>query len=303
MKAQQAHEIVSSTPPTSSTQQRQAELSQLVASLKDDGKLLLNHARSKKRQFEIEEQQCQEKIREFERKKQRHETEKRNLESKKSQLNYEHSTLQNVLSNARSQKSEAESSLRRAESRLRDEKEREERRLAVGGFGGAFLGALIGGPVGLLVGAAAGSAASGLINELEGDVDRAKRHIDRCQTDVNEAERNVRSKTDSLQSIEADMRSSNDAIQKCATKVDQVHKKIGSIKNSLAAVKDAITLWELMGSLSNTASSRTDSLQKIVAIVEREQNYVILNSNGTRIRAKSFLKAWEVLSESSYMIE
>ena len=256
---------------------------QLLKSLQKDGKALLAHANRQKREFEKKEAQCLEIISDFKRTKQRYERKKRNLRGEKTKLNEEHKYLKAVLVAARSQKRKTQDSLKHAKSRLRHEKEKEKKRIKTGrAIGGALLGKF---------GANAGVVLAKLVNDVEGDANRAERDIEQCQREVRKAQRNLQSKQKALKSLEETIKSCNKSIRYYTKKANDVQAKIRTIKNTLVIMDDAIVLWELFGSVSG--SRHTDVLPQIVAIIEKKKKYEFLRPDGMKTQTGTFLEAWE----------
>lgn len=282
-------------------------IAQRLQSLKRPGQELLEFTREQERIFKGQKESYEEEIESLTRDKAKHELEKRKWESKKNSLESQKASLvqdrnnhECTLRNAQSRKNSAENELSNARENLRREESKATDAKVGGTFGGALLGLLIGGPVGMAVGAAAGLGGSALITELRGKVDDAQRNVERCRNEVSNAESNLNSVRSSLQSVEgqlsncqASLNSNETKIRKCAAQSDSIHNKIGSIKNTLVFINDAIRLWSIFVNISQNATKQTRYLEEIIRITQMTRNYELIASNGTRIAARSFMEAWQ----------
>ena len=282
------------------------EIAQRLQSLGCPAQELLEFTREQERSFKRQKKSYEEEVESLTRNKAEHELAKRRWESKKNKLESQKEYLvrdrnsyESTVRNAESRKNSAENELSNARENLRREESKKTDAKVGGTFGGALLGFLIGGPVGMAVGATAGLAGSTLITELQGKVDAAQRNVERCCSEVSNAKENLSSVRSSLKSVERDLSncqaSLNDnetRIRKCAAQSDSIHKKIGSIKNTLGFINDAIRLWSIFVNISQNATEQTRYLEEIIQITQMTRNYELIASNGTRIAARSFMEAW-----------
>ena len=282
------------------------EIAQRLQSLRRPGQELLEFTKEQERCLKRQKESYEEEIESLTRDKAKHELEKRKWESKKYSLESQKASLvrdrnnqECTLRNAQSRKNSAEGELSNARENLRREETKKTDTKVGGTFGGALLGLLVGGPVGMAVGASAGFAGSTLITELQGKVEAAKRKVESCSNEVSRAESNLNSVRSSLQSVEGQLSNcqtslngNESKIRKCAAQSDSIHKKIGSVKNTLGFINDAIHLWGIFVNISQDATERTNHLEEIIRITQMTRNYELIASNGTRIAARSFMEAW-----------
>ena len=199
---------------------------------------------------------------------------------------------------AQSRKTSAENQLSNAEENLRREKSKETDTKVGGTIVGTLLGTFFG-PVGLLVGSTAGFIGSTLITELQGKVDDAQRNVERCCSEVSNAEANLSSVCYSLRLVEEQLNSCQTSlndnetkIANCAAESDSIHKKIGSIKNTLEFINEAIHKWGIHVTISQDATEQTRYLEEIIRDTQTKRNYEFIASNGTRSSVTSFMEAW-----------
>ena len=283
------------------------EIAQRLQSLRHPGQELLEFTREQERILKRQKESYEKEVESLTRDKAKHELEKKKWESKKNSLESQKASLvrdrnnhECTLRNAQSRKNSAESQLSNARENLRREESKKTDAKVGGAFGGALLGLLIGGPVGMAVGASAGLAGSTLITELQGKVDAAQRNVERCRSEVSNAEASLNSVRYSLQSVEGQLNScqaslndNESKIRKCASQSDSIHKKIGSIKNTLGFINDAIHLWGEFVTISQDATEQTSHLEEIIRTAQMTRNYQLVASNGTKIDAGSFMEAWQ----------
>ena len=303
--AEDTYELIISSR-TAANEALTIEIAQRLQSLRRPGEELLTFINIEKSSFMRQKESCEEEIESLTRDKAKHELEKRKWESKKNSLESQKASLvqdrnnrECTLRDAQSRKNSAENQLSNARENLRREEAKKTDAKVGATFGGALLGLLIGGPVGLAVGATAGFAGSTLITELQGKVDAAQRNVERCRSEVSNAEASLNSVRYSLQSVEGQLNScqaslndNESKIRKCASQSDSIHKKIGSIKNTLGFINDAIHLWGIFMNIPENATEQTSYLEEIIQITQMKRNYELIASDGTRIKATSFMEAW-----------
>ena len=280
-----------------------------LQTLQHDGQRLSEFSKEQEGLFKKKETEQQLEFESLTKEKEKHELEKnreqKNLTSLKSRQNsllQDKSNHQSTLDSKRSNLHNAEGELSNARSKLSREKDKETDAKVGATVGGAIAGFLIGGPFGLFAGAAAGSAVSGLISELQGKVEKAERNVDRRRTEVRNAEENCRSAESSLQSIQPQIDSCQISIDehqalmnRHAADSEKVHEEIGSVRQSLAFISEAIRLWKMFENLSQNATERTRQFEEILQIVQSTQRYDFIGSDGARSTANSFLEAWNDL--------
>ena len=280
-----------------------------LQSLQNDGQRLCRFSREQEGLFRSNERKQQMKFESLAREKKAHESEKnrqqkelRSFESKKNTLLQEKRHRQSTLDNERSNLSNAQREFSNAQDRLEKEKDKRNDAKAGATFVGAFVGFLVGGPVGAVIGASAGFTGTTIITELEGKVDDARRNVDECRSKISNAEANCRFADSSFQSmqpqIDSCQRSINEceaSIRRCTADSENVHEEIGSVRQTLVFISEAIRLWNIFENLSQNATEQTRQLQEILQIVQRTQRYDFIGSNGARSTANSFLEAWNNL--------
>uniref|UniRef100_A0A1X7UYG0 Uncharacterized protein n=1 Tax=Amphimedon queenslandica TaxID=400682 RepID=A0A1X7UYG0_AMPQE len=277
-----------------------------LQTLQNDGQRLSRFSKEQEGLFKKKETEQQLEFESLTREKGKHELEKNrqqknliSLESRKDGLLQEKNYHQSSLDNARSALSSATSGLHHAEERLNKSKKDRKKKKKRGGLFGAAIGFVVGGPAGAAVGAGLGVAGSALISELEGKVDEARRNVDRCQREVSNAEANCHTANSSFQGmqpqIDSCQRSINDceaSIRRCTADSEKVHEEIGSVRQSLAFISEAIRLWNIFENLSHNATEQTRQFEEILKIVQSTQRYDFIGSSGARSTAISFLEAW-----------
>ena len=302
--AQETYELIGSR--TATNKAVTTEISQRLQSLRCPGQELLEYTKEQKMSLEKQKKSYEEEVESLTRVKAEHELKKRECESTKNSLESQKESLMRdknnyecTKQNAQSRKNSAENELSKAKGNLRREESKATDAKVGGTFGGALLGFLIGGPVGLAVGAAAGLGGGALITELQGKVDAAQRKVESCRNEVSNAEANLRSVDYTLQSVEGQLNSCQTSlnenetkIRKCTAESDSIHKEIGSIKNTLGFINDAIHLWGIFVNISQNATEQTSHLEEVIQIIRMTRNYELIASNGTRIAARSFMEAW-----------
>ena len=303
--AEDTYELIISSR-TAANEALTIEIAQRLQSLRRPGEELLTFINIEKSSFMRQKESCEEEIESLTRDKAKHELEKRKWESKKNSLESQKASLvrdrnnhECTLRNAQSRKTSAESQLSNARGNLRREESKETGTKVGGAFGGALLGLLIGGPIGAAVGSTAGFIGSSLITELRGKVDAAQRNVERCRSEVSSAEASLNSVRYNLQSVEGQLNSCQTSlndnefkIRMCAAQSDNIHKKIGSIKNTLGFINDAIHLWGIFMNIPENATEQISYLEEIIQITQMTRNYELIASDGTRIAARSFMEAW-----------
>ena len=279
-----------------------------LQTLQHDGQRLSRFSREQESLFRDREREQKMELESLTREKARYEQEKsrkqvnlRSLESQKSKLLQERNNHQSTLNTARSTLSSAESALRNAQDELRRRESDRSDTKAVASFFGALLGAPFG-PAGMAAGASLGFAGSTVITELRGRVDDARRNVDGCQREVSNAEANCRSADSSFQSMQPQIvscqRSINEceaSIQHCTADSNRKQKEIGSVRQTLEFISEAIRLWNIFENLSQNAIEQTSQFEEILQMAQSTQSYDFIGSNGAHSTANSFLEAWNDL--------
>ena len=303
--AEDTYELIISSC-TAANEALTTEIAQRLQSLRHPGQELLEFTKEQKTSFERQKESYEEEVESLTRVKAEHELRKRKWESKKNSLESQKESLirdrnnhECTLRDAQSRKTSAENQLSNARENMRREESKETDAKVGGAFGGALIGALIGGAVGAAVGATTGFAGSTITTGLQGKVDDAQRNVERCRSEVSNAEANLSSVRYSLQLVEgqlnncqASLNDNETKIANCAAESDSIHKKIGSIKNTLGFINDAIHLWGIFVNILQNATEQTSHLEEIIQITRMARNYELIASNGTRIKATSFMEAW-----------
>lgn len=303
------------------------EVKRLLNCLETDGRFLSNVAKEQIEELEREENNLQYEMREVNNMKMRHGLEKQDLEKRRSDLESSRMQDEKKLKYAESKKEDAEDSLCDARANLIKEQEKTSNstRLlkgmrtggtAVGLAGGAGAGAgigaaigIIGGPIGVGVGAAIGATAGGILGGVSGratvnaalrlvnqKVEEAKRHYEHCCDEVNEAESSLESVKTSLESLKTKIQICNISILNAERRAAHAHERIGAIKTSIAFMREAVYKWGLLKVASKNATANTTHLQEIVQIADETKTYQIVTSDGTTCEVRSFLQAWERVS-------
>uniref|UniRef100_A0A1X7T7Z4 Uncharacterized protein n=1 Tax=Amphimedon queenslandica TaxID=400682 RepID=A0A1X7T7Z4_AMPQE len=274
-----------------------------LQTLQNDGQRLSKFSKEQEGLFRDKERELQMEHESLTKEKGNHESEKnrqqnilRKLESDKNSLSQVKNYYQNTLDNERSNLSNAEIELSNARSKLAREKDKETNTRVGSAVGGAVLGLIIGGPVGLVVGL------SSVIIELQGKVENAERNVIWRRREVSNTEAKFRSANSSFQGMQPQIDSCQTSIDDCEASIrrctadsEKVHKEIGSVRQTLAFIKDATRLWNIFENLSQNASEQTMQFEEILQMVQETQTYDFIGSNGVRSTANSFLEAWNNL--------
>lgn len=301
------------------------EVKRLLNCLETDGRFLSNVAKEQIEELEKEENKLQYEMSEVNNMKMRHGLRKQALEKSRSDLESSRMQQEEVLRYAESKKEDAEDSLYDAKANLIKEQEKMDSRLlkgmaggtAAGLAGGAGAGAgigaaigIIGGPIGIAVGAVIGATAGGItgwstglasgtaiaLRYLIGKVEEAERHYEHRRDEVDKAESSLESVKASLESLETGIQLCNTLLWNAERRATQAHERIGAIKTSIAFMREAVYKWGLLKEASQNATANTTHLQEIVQIADETKTYQIITSDGTTCEVRSFLQAWERVS-------
>lgn len=207
-------------------------------------------------------------------------------------LKREIDSLNATKSGYQSSLSSAQSDLNRAESaKWRAEKEKDDAvaGTVAGGVGAAVLGILF--PPSLIVTAPAVAMAGGkAIESANREIDRCRGNISSISGEINRVERQI-----------SDVNSRISTIQQQVSSLEQrqqvLHNQLGEVKNKSAFIGKAVSYFGELQVAVQAGGDRTNLLQKIATKANQEERYTILTSNGTRIVADSFAKAWEEVED------
>ena len=207
-------------------------------------------------------------------------------------LKREIDSLNATKSGYQSSLSSAQSDLNRAESaKWRAEKEKDDAvaGTVAGGVGAAVLGILF--PPSLIVTApAVAMGGASAISDANKEIDRCRGNISSIRGDINRVERQI-----------SDVNSRISTIQQQVSSLEQrqqvLHNQLGEVKNKSAFIGKAVSYFGELQVAVQAGGDRTNLLQKIATKANQEERYTILTSNGTRIVADSFAKAWEEVED------
>lgn len=310
------------------------EVRRLLNCLETDGRFLSNVAKQQIEELEGEEDNLQCEMREAHDMKTRHELDKQGLEEHRSDMESSRVQQEEVLEYDKFKKKGAEDRLCVATANLEKEQKMKDVRLAESMIGGAVavltgagagagagvgvgagIGAvvgIIGGPIGVAFGAVVGATAGGIAGGVfgtkiginiaaktpnpMGKLKEAKGHYEYCCGEAHKAGHKLKYDETSLESLKTEIQSCNTLIWNAERRAAQAHEKIGAIKQSITFMREAVYMWDLLKNLSQNATANTRHLQKIVQIADETKTYQIITSDGTTIKARSFLQAWEKVS-------
>ena len=265
--------------------------SKQLVSLKKDGDELTKQTQNLVKRIEPveqhyrkEEEEIMQKIGEFGRK-------EKDLQVRKMNAEATLASKTSVLQDCRYQVDQARSNLRSAENRLDEEKRKKEKATTAGAFFGGILGFMVGGPVGAVVGAGAGGMGTSVA--CEGDVDRARSNVGRCESDYQSAQSASTQSANEVQAIQGEINSLGPQIRELEQKRFQSHKKMDEVKEVIVFLKKVTQFWELFADASKHGVSRSDLLKKIVDKAAEKENLSILIHGGTQKVVGTFMTAWE----------
>ena len=191
----------------------------------------------------------------------------------------------------------AERELREAERKLGDAKRKARRQEKEGELLGAVgIKFSVTPRIGPNVGAAAGASAAGLFS---GDVDAARRKVDRCKGQVQRAESDISFTRKELSGIEAKITS---LLQQCGNLEEQklqYNDETRKMKEAVLFFRRAAMYWKEFKQISEHGADRTALIQKVICKAKEKEDLSWLLSDTTREIRLTFLEAWEVV-EAKY---
>ena len=207
------------------------------------------------------------------------------LERNKDRLNVERSGYQSSLSSAEGDLDRAKSAKRRAEK----EKDNAIAGTVAGGVGAAVLGILF--PPSLIVTApAVAVGGTSAISDANKEIDRCSGNISSIRRQINEVEQQISEVNSRISTIQQQ-------VSEQKQKQQILHNKRGEVQNKSAFMLQAINYFDELQVAVQAGGGRINLLQKIVTKANQEERYTILTSNGTRVMADSFAKAWEEVED------
>ena len=187
----------------------------------------------------------------------------------------------NVLRDEQSRLSSAQDDLREAESNLEKAEQDAKIRITAGTID----------LVGVFTVVGAGVAA--IVNARKDEVAKAKRNVDRRDSDRDRAKSAVRASENQISSIVSEINNLEMKIKKLEEERFRFHEKVGEIKQDIIFIKKSVEFWQLFKRVSEHGAGRTSLLEKIVNKANEKGDYRALYSGGSRRVAVTFLEAWE----------
>lgn len=130
----------------------------------------------------------------------------------------------------------------------------------------------------------------------EGRANAAKHNLQRRQAEMQSAQKAVTDTTKTLLDIQSRIQQNEQKIRETQQQADAKHKEIGSVKNSIALLRESTNFWEIFIEVTENARERTASLKRFVELAAAKNNYEILKGDGSVAKATSFLDAWETVA-------
>ena len=190
-----------------------------------------------------------------------------------------------VLRDEQSRLSSAQDELREAERKLEKAEQDAETNLTTG----VKVGALTFG----ILGAAVGAGVAAIVNACKDEVAKAKRNVDRRDSDRDRAKSAVRASENQISSIVSEIDNLEMKIRKLKEERLRFHEKAGEIKQDIILIKKSVEFWQLFKQVSEHGAGHTSLLEKIVNKANEKGDYRALYSGGSRRVAVTFLEAWE----------
>ena len=265
----------------------------ILASLKRDGLELRRAAQEKKARFLEEAQQLNRQIRRLKEEEQTFHLEVSTLNDQKVEAEYHLENQERALEEVRGQLSEAEDHLKRAESDLRDAKHRERNVGVISVVAGGLLGLVTFGVGGIAVGTLVGGVTAATINNIEGRCREARKDVRQWNSEVSSAEESASLAREKVERYEHDILSYGCRIDSNRFAAEYAQNQVTALMESVAFCKTSCNFWVEFIGLSKTATAKTDLLEKLVNKAIQRDNISILRANGSIVKAKSFIEAWE----------
>ena len=204
-----------------------------------------------------------------------------------------------ILEDKRSHLVQARNALSNAE-RKRREKEREARHTRTGAVVvGGLLGALTGGIGAAIVGAGFGAGMGQVINDLKQDEEKARKEVGRRRNDCSSAESAITTSQQQISSIQLQISHLSSQLSHMKQQRLKYHEEAGKYREAIVFLQDAVHFWLLFKQLSDHGVDRARLLQKIVDKAESKTDLSLLQRDGSKRVATTFLDTWEELESMS----
>ena len=199
----------------------------------------------------------------------------------------------------RQQVTEAEAELQRAERELQAAKQLEGATLVLGGIAGVGLAYCTGG-LSLALGLILGLAGGAILNVVQGNVDRAKHHLQENEWALEEAETAVQQTEQHITTLEKQLSETSAEIRSKQRESNKLHREAKKLKEAIAFQMEAAELWTMFQTATEDAGVKTETLRKIIEKASEKRNWNILRSDGTKLVEATFLEAWEEVETTTH---
>ena len=201
----------------------------------------------------------------------------------------------------RRQVREAEAELQRAERELQAAKRSEDATLVLGGIAGMGLAYCTGGlSLAVLPGLFLGLAGGKVLNTVQGNVDRAKRHLQDSKWALRGSETAVQKTEQHITTLEKQLSEILAEIRSRERESNKLHGETKKLKEAIAFQMEAAELWTMFQTAIEDAGVKTETLRKIIEKASEKRNWNILRSDGTKLVEATFLEAWEEVETTTH---
>lgn len=98
--------------------------------------------------------------------------------------------------------------------------------------------------------------------------------------------------------MERDLREISHKVNKLKSEQEACHERLSDIKNMVSLITQAVSFWDEVVVVTETATVKTENLQRIVNLAGKKTDPVrILKSSGTHTMMASFKDNWMEVAE------
>lgn len=137
-----------------------------------------------------------------------------------------------------------------------------------------------------------------LLEDSSKKASEAYREMQRHERDVDQAESDLKWVKSQISEVERDLREISHQVNKLKSEREACHEKLSDIKNMVSFIMQAVSFWDEVVMVTETATVKTENLQRIVNLAGKKTDPVrILKSSGTHTTTASFKDHWMEVAE------